>query len=29
MKGDNNLKILYTVEALYKKSDENTYINYK
>lgn len=27
MKGDNNLKILYTVEALYKKSDENTYIN--
>ena len=26
MKGDNNLKILYTIEALYKQSDENTYI---
>ena len=26
VKGDNNLKILYTVELLYKKSDEETYI---
>lgn len=26
MEGENNLKILYTIEALYKKSDENTYI---
>ncbi|MDD6490091.1 MAG: WYL domain-containing protein [Clostridia bacterium] len=26
MKGENSLKILYTIEALYRKSDENTYI---